>query len=313
MYVSYHLPRKMKSDLRLPFFIPVCAVARKPWKGRRLADKVKTEAEKSAVNNGRETGRRLLPHERKEKGITMNIIRAKDYQDMSRKAANIISAQIIMKPDCVLGLATGSTPVGTYRQLIEWYEKGDLDFSRVSTVNLDEYRGLTHIDPQSYYYFMQENLFDHVNIDKAATHVPDGTNPDAADACAKHEQIIKSLGGIDLQLLGLGNNGHIGFNEPGAASEKETHLVDLAESTIRANARFFASIDEVPKQAYTMGIRTIMQAKKILVVVSGEGKADIVSRAFFGPVTPEVPASILQMHPDVTVVCDEAALSLSPL
>lgn len=303
----------MKSDLRLPFFIPVCAVARKPLKGRRLADKVKTEAEKSAVNNGRETGRRLLPHERKEKGITMNIIRAKDYQDMSRKAANIISAQTIMKPDCVLGLATGSTPVGTYRQLIEWYEKGDLDFSRVSTVNLDEYRGLTHIDPQSYYYFMQENLFDHVNIDKAATHVPDGTNPDAADACAKHEQIIKSLGGIDLQLLGLGNNGHIGFNEPGAAFEKETHLVDLAESTIRANARFFASIDEVPKQAYTMGIRTIMQAKKILVVVSGEGKADIVSRAFFGPVTPEVPASILQMHPDVTVVCDEAALSLSPL
>ena len=313
MYVSYHLPREMKSDLRLPFFIPVCAVARKPLKGRRLADKVKTEAEKSAVNNGRETGRRLLPHERKEKGITMNIIRAKDYQDMSRKAANIISAQIIMKPDCVLGLATGSTPVGTYRQLIEWYEKGDLDFSRVSTVNLDEYRGLTHTDPQSYYYFMQENLFDHVNIDKAATHVPDGTNPDAADACAKHEQIIKSLGGIDLQLLGLGNNGHIGFNEPGAAFDKETHLVDLAESTIRANARFFASIDEVPKQAYTMGIRTIMQAKKILVVVSGEGKADIVSRAFFGPVTPEVPASILQMHPDVTVVCDEAALSLSPL
>jgi glucosamine-6-phosphate deaminase len=313
MYVSYHLPREMKSDLRLPFFIPVCAVARKPLKGRRLADKVKTEAEKSAVNNGRETGRRLLPHERKEKGITMNIIRAKDYQDMSRKAANIISAQIIMKPDCVLGLATGSTPVGTYRQLIEWYEKGDLDFSRVSTVNLDEYRGLTHIDPQSYYYFMQENLFDHVNIDKTATHVPDGTNPDAADACVKHEQIIKSLGGIDLQLLGLGNNGHIGFNEPGAAFEKETHLVDLAESTIRANARFFTSIDEVPKQAYTMGIRTIMQAKKILVVVSGESKADIVSRAFFGPVTPEVPASILQMHPDVTVVCDEAALSLSPL
>lgn len=303
----------MKSDLRLPFFIPVCAVARKPLKGRRLADKVKTEAEKSAVNNGRETGRRLLPHERKEKGITMNIIRAKDYQDMSRKAANIISAQIIMKPDCVLGLATGSTPVGTYRQLIEWYEKGDLDFSRVSTVNLDEYRGLTHIDPQSYYYFMQENLFDHVNIDKTATHVPDGTNPDAADACVKHEQIIKSLGGIDLQLLGLGNNGHIGFNEPGAAFEKETHLVDLAESTIRANARFFTSIDEVPKQAYTMGIRTIMQAKKILVVVSGESKADIVSRCVLRTGDAGSAASILQMHPDVTVVCDEAALSLSPL
>ena len=239
----------------------------------------------------------------------MNIIRAKDYQDMSRKAANIISAQIIMKPDCVLGLATGSTPVGTYRQLIEWYEKGDLDFSRVSTVNLDEYRGLTHIDPQSYYYFMQENLFDHVNIDKAATHVPDGTNPDAADACAKHEQIIKSLGGIDLQLLGLGNNGHIGFNEPDRVFTKGTHCVSLAESTIEANKRFFASADDVPKQAYTMGIKTIMQAKKILIVANGEGKADIVRDAFFGPITPQVPASVLQLHNDVTIVADEAALS----
>ena len=308
MYVSYHLPWKMKSDLRLPFFIPVCAVARKPLKGRCLADKVKTEAEKSAVNNGRETGRRLLPHERKGKGITMNIIRAKDYQDMSRKAANIISAQIIMKPDCVLGLATGSTPVGTYRQLIEWYEKGDLDFSRVSTVNLDEYRGLAHTDPQSYYYFMQENLFDHVNIDKTATHVPDGTNPDAADACVKHEQIIKSLGGIDLQLLGLGNNGHIGFNEPDRVFTKGTHCVSLAESTIEANKRFFDSIDDVPRQALTMGICDIIQAKKVVLVASGEDKADAVQKAFFGPVTPEVPASILQLHPNFTLVADEEAL-----
>lgn len=243
----------------------------------------------------------------------MNIIRAKDYQDMSRKAANIISAQVIMKPGCVLGLATGSTPIGIYRQLIDWYEKGDLDFSKVSTVNLDEYRGLKHTDTQSYYYFMRENLFGHVNIREDATFVPDGTNEDAEAACANHEEIIRSLGGIDLQLLGLGNNGHIGFNEPGAAFEKETHCVDLTKSTIEANSRFFASIDEVPTQAYTMGIRTIMQAKKILVVVNGEGKADIVARAFWGPVTPEVPASILQMHPDVTVVADEAALSKAPV
>ena len=234
-------------------------------------------------------------------------------QEIAQKAAQRYAELLAKKPAAVLGYATGSTPLGLYAELVRLNQAGAIDYKDVTTFNLDEYRGLTHIDPQSYYYFMQENLFDHVNIDKTATHVPDGTNPDAADACVKHEQIIKSLGGIDLQLLGLGNNGHIGFNEPGAAFEKETHLVDLAESTIRANARFFTSIDEVPKQAYTMGIRTIMQAKKILVVVSGEGKADIVSRAFFGPVTPEVPASILQMHPDVTVVCDEVALSLSPL
>lgn len=242
----------------------------------------------------------------------MNIIKAKDYQDMSRKAANIISAQIFMKPDCVLGLATGSTPIGTYAQLIDWYKKGDLDFSRLSTVNLDEYRGLNHTDSQSYYYFMHENLFKHVNIRENVSFVPDGTDEDADRACASHEEIIRKLGGIDLQLLGLGNNGHIGFNEPSDEFEKDTHCVDLTESTIEANSRFFASKEEVPTQAYTMGIRTIMQAKKILVVVNGEGKADIVAKAFFGPVTPQVPASILQMHADVTVVGDEAALSKLP-
>ena len=243
----------------------------------------------------------------------MKIIKAKDYQDMSRKAANIISAQIIMKPDCVLGLATGSTPIGTYDQLIDWYKKGDLDFSQVSSVNLDEYRGLSHTDPQSYYYFMHEHLFKHVNIREEATFVPDGTNPDAEAACAAHEEIIKKLGGIDLQLLGLGNNGHIGFNEPSEAFEKETHCVDLTESTIQANSRFFDSIDQVPTQAYTMGIKSIMMAKKILIVANGEGKADSVARAVWGPVTPDVPASILQMHPNVTVVCDEAALSKAPI
>lgn len=239
----------------------------------------------------------------------MKIYKAKDYKDMSRKAANIISAQVIMKPNCVLGLATGSTPIGTYDQLVEWYNKGDLDFSEVTTVNLDEYEGLPRTNDQSYYYFMHQHLFDRVNIDPERTNVPNGMEPDAEKECGRYEELIRSLGGVDLQLLGLGHNGHIGFNEPGEAFEKETHCVDLTESTIEANKRFFASADDVPKQAYTMGIKTIMQAKKILIVVNGENKADIVERAFFGPVTPEVPASILQLHNDVTLVGDEAALA----
>ena len=239
----------------------------------------------------------------------MKIYKAKDYKDMSRKAANIISAQVIMKPSCVLGLATGSTPIGTYDQLVEWYNKGDLDFSEVTTVNLDEYKGLPRTNDQSYYYFMHQHLFDRVNIDPERTNVPNGMEPDAEKECGRYEELIRSLGGVDLQLLGLGHNGHIGFNEPGEAFEKETHCVDLTESTIEANKRFFASADDVPKQAYTMGIKTIMQAKKILIVVNGENKADIVERAFFGPVTPEVPASILQLHNDVTLVGDEAALA----
>ena len=239
----------------------------------------------------------------------MVIYAGKDYQDVSRKAANIMSAQIIMKPDAVLGLATGSTPVGMYAQLAEWYRKGDLDFSKVTTVNLDEYKGLSGDNDQSYRYFMNTNLFDHVNIDKARTFVPDGLEPDPQKACAAYNEIIRSHGGIDLQLLGLGRNGHIGFNEPGAAFEKETHCVDLTESTIEANKRFFASEDDVPKQAYTMGIKNIMQAKKILVVVSGEDKAAILKEVLYGPITPEVPASILQLHNDVTIVADAAALS----
>ena len=239
----------------------------------------------------------------------MKIYKAKDYKDMSRKAANIISAQVIMKPNCVLGLATGSTPIGTYDQLVEWYNKGDLDFSEVTTVNLDEYKGLPRTNDQSYYYFMHQHLFDRVNIDPERTNVPNGMEPDAEKECGRYEELIRSLGGVDLQLLGLGHNGHIGFNEPGEAFEKETHCVDLTESTIEANKRFFASADDVPKQAYTMGIKTIMQAKKILIVVNGENKADIVERAFFGPVTPEVPASILQLHNDVMLVGDEEALA----
>ncbi|HIS25415.1 MAG TPA: glucosamine-6-phosphate deaminase [Candidatus Pullilachnospira intestinigallinarum] len=240
----------------------------------------------------------------------MRIIKTKDYQDMSRKAANIISAQVIAKPDCVLGLATGSTPIGTYKVLVERYQKGDLDFSGVKTVNLDEYRGLTHDNDQSYYYFMMHNLFGQVNIPLENTHVPDGTEPDAKKACDDYEAVVENMGGIDLQLLGLGHNGHIGFNEPADEFPKATHCVDLTESTIKANARFFEKIEDVPTQAYTMGIGTIMKAKKILLVASGKDKAEIVKKAFCGPILPQVPASILQLHPDVTIVVDEEAGAL---
>ena len=240
----------------------------------------------------------------------MKIYKADDYRGMSRIAANIISAQIILKPDCVLGLATGSTPIGTYEELVERYNKGDLDFSAVTTVNLDEYKGLTKDNDQSYYYFMHHHLFDHVNIPAENINLPDGTEPDSEKECARYEGLIRSLGGADLQLLGLGHNGHIGFNEPADAFDNETHCVDLQESTIEANKRFFASADDVPRQAYTMGIGTIMRAKKILLVASGKDKAEIVKRAFTGPVCPQVPASILQLHPDVTVVVDAEAGSL---
>ena len=238
----------------------------------------------------------------------MIIYVGKDYQDVSRKAANIMSAQIIMKPNAVLGLATGSTPVGLYKQLIEWYNKGDLDFSQITSVNPDEYKGLSGDNDQSYRYFMNTNLFDHVNIDKTRTYVPNGLEEDSDKACADYNEIIRSVGGIDIQLLGIGGNGHIGFNEPDQVFTKGTHCVDLAESTIEANKRFFASADDVPRQAFTMGICDIIQAKKVVMVVSGEDKADAVQKAFFGPVTPEVPASILQLHPDFTLVADEAAL-----
>ncbi len=240
----------------------------------------------------------------------MKIIKTANYDEMSRKAANIIAAQMILKPNSVLGLATGSSPVGTYKELIQKNQTGDIDFSDITTVNLDEYRGLPRDNDQSYYYFMNDNLFNHVNIDKARTHVPNGMVEDAEKECGDYEALIKELGGVDLQLLGLGHNGHIGFNEPSAEFDKVTHCVDLQESTIEANKRFFASIDDVPRQAYTMGIGTIMAAKKILVVVSGADKAEIVKKAFTGPVTPNVPASILQMHPDVTVVCDAEAYKM---
>ncbi len=239
----------------------------------------------------------------------MRIYCAKDYKDLSRKAANIISAQIIMKPNCVLGLATGSTPIGTYQQLIEWYKKGDLDFSEVKTVNLDEYKGLSGENNQSYRYFMNTNLFHNVNVKMENTNILNGLAKDDEEECQRYNRLIQKLGGIDLQLLGLGHNGHIGFNEPNTAYDKETHLVELSQNTIDANARLFENKEDVPRYAYTMGIKTILQAKTILVIANGEDKADIVKKAFTGEVTPEVPASILQMHSNVILIGDEAALS----
>lgn len=240
----------------------------------------------------------------------MKFIIAKDYEEMSRLAADVIASVMNEKPDCVLGLATGTTPIGLYQDLVKDYEEGKLDFSQVTSYNLDEYRGLDPKHPQSYRYFMQDNLFDHVNINPENTHVPDGANPDAEAACTAYEQAINEAGGVDVQLLGLGHNGHIGFNEPCDVFPKETHLVKLTESTIQANSRLFDSIDEVPREAYTMGVGTIMHAKKILVVANGAGKAQIVHDAFFGEVTPQVPASVLQFHPDVTVIVDAEAGSL---
>lgn len=239
----------------------------------------------------------------------MRIIEAQDYQDMSRKAAAILAAQVVEKPNCVLGLATGSTPIGAYDFLSQWCQEGSVDFSQAATVNLDEYRGLDHSNDQSYYYFMNKHLFSRINIDPARTNVPDGTESDADKEAARYEELIRTLGGIDIQLLGIGHDGHIGFNEPGTAFDTITHCVDLTEMTIEANKRFFASADEVPRQAYTMGCGTIMHARKILMVVSGADKADILAAALQGPVTPEVPASIIQFHPDVTVIADKEALA----
>ncbi len=240
----------------------------------------------------------------------MVICRAKNYNELSRKAANMICAQIIMKPNCVLGLATGSSPIGVYKQLVKWFKKGDLDFSKVSSVNLVEYKGIRTEDKQSYRYFMESNLFHHVNIDKSRTFVPDGLEPNSTKACQEYDEIIEKLGGIDLQLLGLGHNGHIGFNEPSPVFSCGTNCVDLTASTIEANKRFFTSEADVPRQAYTMGIGSIMKAKKIVIVVSGEDKASILDKVINGPVTPEVPASILQLHRDVIIAADEDALSL---
>ena len=239
----------------------------------------------------------------------MRIYREADYAAVSRRAANIISAEVIRKPDCVLGLATGSTPVGAYQQLAAWNKKGDLSFKEVQTVNLDEYKGLAPTHDQSYRYFMQTNLFDHIDINVENTHVPNGLAEDPAAECKRYDELVRSLGYADLQLLGLGRNGHIGFNEPDDVFVKETHVVDLTQSTIDANARFFESKDDVPRQALTMGVGCIMAARRVLVVASGADKADAVYQLVCGAIDPHCPATILQLHNDVILVADEAALS----
>lgn len=231
----------------------------------------------------------------------MEWITTETYAEMSRKAANLFAATVILKPNAVLGLATGSTPIGTYDRLVEMYKAGDVDFSRVRTVNLDEYCGLDPANDQSYRWFMNHHLFHRINIEPSNTYVPNGLlEPERA--CAEYDQTIERLGGVDIQLLGIGLNGHIGFNEPHDSFDLGTHVIKLSDSTRAANARFFASIDEVPKAAITVGMRTIMQAKRIVLVANGPQKYEIVKRAFEGEVTPAVPASILQLHPNITVI-----------
>ncbi|NLJ90466.1 MAG: glucosamine-6-phosphate deaminase [Clostridiales bacterium] len=240
----------------------------------------------------------------------MKIYKTNNYYEMSCKAANIIAAQMTLKPDSVLGLATGSTPEGIYQQLIAKCLKGEIDFSNIQTVNLDEYVGLDKDNPQSYQYYMNSKLFSHVNIPEGNYHLPNGMATDSETECKRYDQLIEDLGYVDLQLLGLGLNGHIGFNEPNTHFSKGTYLVGLAKSTIDANSRFFENYEDVPRFAYTMGIKTIMSAKKILLVVNGKAKAKILKEVVTGRITPEVPASILQLHNDVTIVADSEALSL---
>lgn len=233
----------------------------------------------------------------------MKVIKTNSYLETSMRAAEILAEQIRNKPDSVLGLATGSSPVGMYKELIKMNQEGTLDFSKISSINLDEYYGLAPDNDQSYRYFMNNNLFDHVNIRKECTFVPDGLTKDPEAECAAYDRRIEEMGGIDLQVLGMGLNGHVGFNEPDDHFPVGTHLVTLEESTIEANSRFFASKDEVPTQALSMGLKGIMTAKKIVMIVHGKAKEETLNKALYGPVTPEVPASILQLHPDVTVVC----------
>lgn len=231
----------------------------------------------------------------------MRIIEVESYKEMSRLAARMIGGQVALKPNCVLGLATGSSPIGTYEELAADYQGGILDFSQVRTVNLDEYCGLTPDNPQSYRYFMDLHLFGKVNVDKANTHLPNGAAPDMQAECARYEALVESLGWPDLQLLGIGHNGHIGFNEPAEDFPTCVHTVQLAQSTIQANSRLFDRVEDVPTQAVTMGMGAIMKAKRVLLI-AGPDKKEIVEKAFRGPVTPQVPASILQLHRDATVI-----------
>jgi len=240
----------------------------------------------------------------------MQLFIEKDYSAMSKKAAQIFADEIRKKPDLVLGLATGSTPIGTYKELIRMHNEEGLDFSQVISFNLDEYYGLTPENPQSYNYFMYENLFNHINIQKENVHIPDGRASDIENYCKEYDNQIEKYGGIDLQLLGIGVNGHIGFNEPSDELIVGTHLTNLTEDTIKANSRFFDSPDQVPIKAITMGIGSIMKAKKIVLLANGKGKAEIMAKLLNNNfVTTKNPASLLMLHQDVTIIMDEEAAS----
>ncbi len=237
----------------------------------------------------------------------MRVIITENYEEMSKRAAKIIAEQIKRKPNSVLGLATGSTPLGTYKELIRMHREEGLDFSKVVTFNLDEYYGLAPTHPQSYHYFMFENLFNHININPRNVHIPDGLAKDIKAFCENYEEEIRRAGGIDLQLLGIGRDGHIAFNEPGSPLMGRTTIIALAEETIKDNARFFKSEAEVPRLAITMGCGTIMEARKIILLANGEGKADAIAATVEGPITSQITASILQMHPNAIIIVDEAA------
>ncbi|SHE38475.1 glucosamine-6-phosphate deaminase [Caloramator proteoclasticus] len=239
----------------------------------------------------------------------MRIIVTENYDELSKKAADIVASQLILKPRSVIGFATGGTPIGMYKEIVKMYREGKFSFKDVVTFNLDEYYGLDRENPQSYYFYMMEHLFKYVDIDKNNINIPDGRAEDIEKECIEYEEKIEKAGGIDLQILGIGKNGHIGFNEPDVKFEAKTHLVRLDEDTIKANSRFFNSIEEVPTKAISMGIKTIMHTRKIVLLASGKEKAEIIEKMVNGPITPDVPASILQLHPDVTLILDREAAS----
>lgn len=240
----------------------------------------------------------------------MNVLIYESEEQIGIAAGNYMCGQVLQKPNSVLGLATGSTPLKPYSQMIELYKKGVVDFSKVTTFNLDEYVNLDVNDKNSYHSFMYENLFDHINIPEENINFLDGNAEDPEEECRRYEEKIKAAGGIDIQLLGIGSNGHIAFNEPADCFQRWSHVVTLKESTVKDNSRFFKSIDEVPTQAVTMGIGSIMQAKKILIIAIGENKAKAIKQLIGGNVTPICPASVLQFHTDVTLMLDKAAASL---
>ncbi|MBU4348745.1 glucosamine-6-phosphate deaminase [bacterium] len=241
----------------------------------------------------------------------MEIKSISSYSKMSKLAAKIVAEQIINKPNIVLGLATGSTPLGMYRELVKLYKKRKLDFSRITTFNLDEYLGLSPEHPQSYHYYMYENFFNHVNIEEKNIYIPKGDTKDPVQECLNYEREIEKVGGINLQVLGIGVNGHVGFNEPDINLEAKTHVIQLSDDTIKANSRFFKNLDEVPKKAITMGMATIMRSKKIILMAWGAEKKKPILKVISGHIATEVPASLLQVHNDAILIVDKQIYSSS--